>query len=40
MISDLNIALQSRKIKLTSETTINEMKVFQYDDNDKMNAAA
>lgn len=40
MISDLNIALKKKHIKLTDSETIKEMKVFQYDDNDKMQAQA
>jgi hypothetical protein len=40
MITDLNLALINREIKLLDQKTVSELIAYQYDDNDKMNAPA
>jgi hypothetical protein len=38
-IRDLQLALQNQKIRISDTTTLNEMKVYQYVDENKMEAA-
>jgi hypothetical protein len=40
MINDLQIALINQGVKLTDKQTISELKAYQYDENDRMNARA